>query len=207
VLIAAMLKIQPIPADVSAGPWSGLLATSANAFKTGMSFDDFCGVPAFVVGAHTAEAAKRAGIDRVVSADGDVWALVRLVKDRFRGSAARLIYLAGEQTTFDLAGTLGREGLEVHEVPVYRAVASCGFPPEVETAIREVRLDGVLHYSGRSAETYLACAAAAGLTELCTKPVHFCLSAQIARVLNEAGATDVRAPSRPDETSLLALIG
>ena len=48
----------------------------------------------------------------------------------------------------------------------------------------------MLHFSRRSAEAYVDAARAAGLLANALKPIHFCLSAQVAEPLAQAGAAD-----------------
>ena len=70
---------------------------------------------------------------------------------------------------------------------VYRAVALANFPSDVGEALTAGWLDGVLHFSRRSAATYVDCAAAAGITEPALAPVHYCLSQQVAQPLKRPG--------------------
>lgn len=207
--VAAVLRIEAILAGIGEGPWTALLMTSANAARSVSAhpaLTELQRLPVLVVGARTAEAARRAGFIDVVSADGNAADLVPMAAGRFGGKPARLLYLAGEQTAFDLAGALGREGLEVKSIEVYRAVAAQGFPPKVDAALRAGSLDGVLHFSRRSAAAYLSCAARAQDLAAALRPVHYCLSAQVAATLTDAGAAQVLTAQRPDEAALLALI-
>ena len=87
---------------------------------------------------------------------------------------------------------------------VYRAVAATSLPPAVAVALSG-GIDGVLHFSRRSAEAYVDAARAAGYSQRAA-PVHFCLSAPIAEPLAQAGAADIRVAERPNEAVLLALI-
>jgi uroporphyrinogen-III synthase len=89
---------------------------------------------------------------------------------------------------------------------VYRAAAAERLPPEAEQALAMGELDGVLHYSRRSAETFMRCAAAASLRARALALLHFCLSAQVAEPILAAGAAHVRIASRPEEGVLLELI-
>jgi uroporphyrinogen-III synthase len=68
-------------------------------------------------------------------------------------------------------------------------------------------VDGVLHFSRRSAEVYVAVARAAGLLESALRPAHFCLSAQVAAPLQSAGGRLVHVARQPAEAALLDLIG
>jgi uroporphyrinogen-III synthase len=114
-----------------------------------------------------------------------------------------LLYLAGEERARDLAGDLG--GLQLRTVVVYRAVKLLSLPASVQAALADDRLDGVLHFSLRSAEAYVACARTAGLLDKALALFHFCLSPRVAGAL--AGAVNVRIAERPDEAALLDLVG
>jgi uroporphyrinogen-III synthase len=95
----------------------------------------------------------------------------------------------------------------VRTAVVYRAAAAERLPREAEQAMAAGELDGVLHYSRRSAETFVRCADAAKLRDRALALTHFCLSPQVAAPLIAAGAADIRIASRPDEEALLSLVG
>jgi uroporphyrinogen-III synthase len=69
-------------------------------------------------------------------------------------------------------------------------------------------LDAVLHFSRASAKDFLKAAANSHLLEAALKkPVHFCLSEQVAAPLREAGAVRIQVAARPTQDALLALCG
>ena len=139
------------------------------------------------------------------SADGALGDLVDLVAAKVDRSA-RLLYLAGEDRAGDLAGDLAKRGIAVETAVIYRAVAAEKLPPHLTQALRENTLDAALHYSRRSAATLLALAGHSGAANAVTSLAHYCLSAEVAAPLREAGASRIAVAARPDETSLLALI-
>jgi uroporphyrinogen-III synthase len=114
-----------------------------------------------------------------------------------------LLYLAGE----DRAGDLTAGGMRVLTAVVYRAVKVERFAPAVAVALGEGGLDGVLHFSRRSAQAYLDCAAHAGIVERALALLHFCLSRQVAQPLAAAGAAAIRIAPHPDEAAMLDLVG
>ena len=95
-------------------------------------------------------------------------------------------------------------GLTVRTVVVYRAAKAAQFPPEVRAALEQGGIDGVLHFSRRSVESYLDCGRDIGGPAL--RPMHYCLSARAAEPLRLAGAAPHRVAAQPDEASLLALV-
>jgi uroporphyrinogen-III synthase len=210
VLVAPLLRVELL-ADAALGtvPWSALAMTSANAAHAIGRHPrraELMPLTVFAVGRRTADAARAAGFGDVTSADGDVGDLVRLIGARCRTDAASLLYLAGEDRAGDLAGDLAAVGLRVETVVVYRVVAAAALPVSVLAALRAGRLDGVLHFSRRSAEVYLNCAQTAGVLDRALAPFHYCLSRQVAEPLAAAGAGNVRIASRPEEAALIDLV-
>ena len=209
VLTAPLLQIEPIDVRLGERPGAVLLMTSASAARIIAVHPDLPGLrdrPVFVVGAHTAHMARTAGFTDITSANGDAGDLVRLVTQRFAGTGARLLYLRGRETAGDLAGCLTRDGLKVESIAIYEANAVQQFPAPAEAALRAGSIDGVLHFSRRTTQTYLACADALGGREWALRPAHYCLSAQVAAPLVDAGAAVIRRAARPDEAALLSLL-
>ncbi len=207
-IVAPLFEIEILShADLSAGSWTAFLVTSANALRglAGQAHRvEVRHVPVFTVGDRTAQAIRDAGFTAVTSASGDVNDLANLVAARLN-PPARLLYLTGEDRSGDLAGTLRARGFVVDMVVVYRAVVAETLPAQAAAALTH-GVDGVLHYSRRSAEAYVSAARAAGLLASALKPIHFCLSAQVAEPLAQAGAADIRMAPRPVEADLIGLI-
>jgi uroporphyrinogen-III synthase len=205
VVLAPLMRIEPIRADLS-GIWSGVAITSANAPVAVAAVDAgaLLNLPLFAVGARSADAARAAGFTNVVSADGDVQDLARLITDRHRDKAP-LLYLAGEDRAADLVGELARHGIKAEMRIVYRAVTA-PFPPALIDALRAKALAAVLHYSRRSAENFIEGARDAGIEREALTVRQLCLSAQVAAPLQTAGARNVAVATQPDEASLIELL-
>jgi uroporphyrinogen-III synthase len=209
VVVAPLLRIEPVAgADIGAGPWAAILVTSVNAASAIASHERVAAlraVPVFAVGERSAEAMRKVGFAAVTSTDGALPDLVRLVTERVSPGAS-LLYLAGAERSGDLAGDLLANGFVAHTVVIYRAVTATAFPASAADAVAS-GIGGVLHYSRRSAEAYVNAARASGqLAAAVTEPVHFCLSAQVAEPLRQAGVVDIRIAPQPTESALVALI-
>jgi uroporphyrinogen-III synthase len=208
VVLAPLLHIEAVAdADLgapgSALPWSAILITSANGARALAGHPrrgELLGLPVLAVGRSSAEAARAAGFADVASADGDAGDLARLAAGRFAGARSPLLYLAGEDRT----GELAVPGLTVRTVVVYRAAPADRFPPGARAALEQGRVDGVLHFSRRSVESYIECGR--NLIGPALAPVHYCLSARAAEPLKLAGASRILVAPKPDEASLLALV-
>jgi uroporphyrinogen-III synthase len=207
--VAALLRIESVAgAELGTGPWSALVVTSTNALRaieTHPRRPELLGLPLFAVGARTAAAARAAGFHDVIAAGGNVQELARCLRAE-RSGRDPLLYLAGQDRSGDLAGDLVADGKIVATAVVYRAVKLDAFPPAAAAALAAGQIDGVLHFSRRSAQAYIECASAAGLLDRALAPDHFCLSDQIAEPLMVAGAKTIRIAAHPEESALIALI-
>jgi uroporphyrinogen-III synthase len=209
VVIAPLMHIEAIAdTPVGNGPWGAILITSANAAQAIAAHGrhrELCAVPVFAVGTRSTQAMRMAGFADVTSADGDVNDLADLIAARIKPGAP-LLYLAGGDRAGDLAADLQTRGFRVHTAVVYRAVAASTLPATVAEALAG-DIDGVLHFSRRSAQAYVDAAANAGLLAIALKPAHYCLSAQVAEPLAAAGAAIIRIAPEPAEAALIAHIG
>ncbi len=208
VLLAPLLRVQAIDCAVPDARYGAVVMTSANAARAAAAHsrrDLLTALPAFAVGRRTAAAARAAGFRDLRSADGDKADLVALVRAEYQARRGPLLYLAGADRAGEL--DLAAEGVTVVTAVIYRAVAVERFPDSVAAALARGEIDGVLHFSRRSAQAYLACAARAGLAAPASRVLHFCLSRAVAEPLAAAGAGDLRIAPRPDEAALLALVG
>jgi uroporphyrinogen-III synthase len=207
VVLAPLLRMEPIACEIPDKAYGAVVMTSANAARAVAIHpgrDALMALPAFTVGGRSAQAARDAGFGDVRSADGDKADLVALIRAQYADRRS-LLYLAGEER----AGELDPAAVDapVEMVVIYRAVALERFPPEIAAALSNGALDGVLHFSRRAAEAYLACATHAGIRDRALALVHFCLSRQVTEPLAAAGAPVIRIASHPDEAAMLELIG
>lgn len=207
VLVAPLMRVEPIPADLS-GQWGAAVITSANApaaVADNSGFAALLKLKLFAVGERSANAARAAGFSDVESAGGDIRDLVKLIAERHAGITSPMLYLAGEDRAADLVGELAMHGLKAELRVVYRAVTT-PFPDELVEALTANEIDTVLHYSRRSADNYVAGATTAGIIDAAMKPRHVCLAEAVAAPLVRAGATRVAIALRPDEPALLDLL-
>jgi uroporphyrinogen-III synthase len=209
VLVAPLLRIEPVEqAEIGPGPFVALLVTSANAASAIVRHERFAqlrALPVFAVGDRSAEAMLAAGFTDVTSAHGDVDNLADVAASRIKPGAS-LLYLAGADRSGDLAGVLSGRGFAVSRAVVYRAVSAGALLPATVSAMAD-GIDGVLHFSRRSSEMYVNAACASGLQDTAVnRLIHFCISAQVAEPLIEAGAADTRVAPEPTEAALIGLI-
>ena len=211
VLRAPMLRFEPVAVheDLNAR-YSAVIVTSANALRgiePHLKGHRMLELPLFAVGEHTAAAARRAGFTHVVSANGDAANLRALVlaslKAKELKKASTLLYLAGAELSRDLASELEESGFRVVTQTTYKMIAVKSLPRETCDAFAANQVEAVLHYSQRSARAFLDAARAAGVEISALAIPQCCISATVASVVRDAGATQVVVAATPDENALL----
>jgi len=206
VTVAPLLLLQDVDFALPDAPFGAVVMTSANAARAVARHprrETLTALPAFTVGRHSAQAAHAAGFSTVHCAEGDKQDLVELLLAHSAQPRRPLLYLAGEDRAGDL--DLAAHGIEVKTAVVYRAVKAERLPPPVVELLTRGALDGVLHFSKRSAEGYLECAERAGILEDALRPLQYCLSQQVAAPLAAAGAV-TKVALRPEEAALIELV-
>ena len=215
VLRAPMLRFEPVPFhDDADARYGAVIVTSANALRaiaSHLADSRLLKLPLFAVGEHTASAARDAGFSQVIVAKGDAAALRDLVlagvKSKQLKKASTLLYLAGADLARDLAGELGEKGFTVVTHTTYRMVPSSSLPQEICDAFVANRVEAVLHYSRRSARAFLEAARSGGVEISALALPQCCISAAVATILRDAGATQVTAAASADENALFEALG
>jgi uroporphyrinogen-III synthase len=210
VLRAPMLRFEPVAfQDDADARYGAIIATSANALRgiePHLAGHRLLQLPLYAVGEHTAAAARRIGFGKVIPAHGDASALRDLmlasVKAKELKKASTLLYLAGADLARDLAGELGERGFTVVTYTTYRMIPVTRLPREVCDAFAANQVEAVLHYSRRSARAFLEAARTAGVEISALAIPQCCISAAVALVVRDAGATQVMVAAAPDEKCL-----
>jgi uroporphyrinogen-III synthase len=210
VVAAPMLRFEPFGfSHDTETPYGGTLVTSANAVRaveSQLADSPLLRLPLFTVGERTAAVARAAGFAKVFSAAGDAAALRDLVIETAKAKKLKkkspLLYLAGEEMSRDLAGELREQGFAVTTHIAYRMVPAKSLPSEVVDGFAAGRIEAVLHYSRRSAQAFVEAARTGGVEISALALPQCCLSAQVAEIVREAGATQVTVAARPDENAL-----
>ena len=210
VLRAPMLRFEPVPFhDDADARYGAIIVTSANALRaiaSHLADSRLLKLPLFAVGQHTAAVAREAGFAEVITAGGDAGALRDLVlgavKSKQLKKASTLLYLAGADLARDLAGELGEKGFTVVTHTTYRMIPASSLPREICDAFVANQIEAVLHYSRRSARAFLEAARSGGVEISALALPQCCISATVAAVLRDAGATQVTAAAGTDENAL-----
>jgi uroporphyrinogen-III synthase len=215
VVRAPMLRFEPVAFhDDTDAHYGAAIVTSANALRSieaHLAGSRLLKLPLFAVGEHTAVAARRAGFDNVIVAQGDAIrlrdAVLAAVKVKQLKKASTLLYLAGADLARDLAGELGERGFTVVTHTTYRMIPVSALPREARDAFAANRIEAVLHYSRRSGRAFLDAARGAGVEITALALPQCCISDAVAAVFRDAGAMQVMVAAAPDENALFEALG
>jgi uroporphyrinogen-III synthase len=202
-IVSPVIEIIGVPAKLPAQQFDAIVATSAHAFAA-VDVRELSNRPLYVVGERTREAAQAAGWIAPIHVGEDAKGLVEVMR-RDSSLLRHVLYLAGRDRKPDIEAAAREIGLELKIVETYVAREISSLGEDAEGALRTGELDGMLHYSRRSAELFIALVQRAGLWVEAAKLRHLALSSDVAEPLAAAGA-QIHVAARPDEDHLLALL-
>lgn len=204
---APMLTIVPTGAKPDLDGAQAVMLTSANGARAFAAASPERGLPVFTVGDATAKCARLLGFDRVQSAGADSHSLVRLVRGTLDAAAGAVLHGCGEAVAGDPAGALQAAGFTVRRTVLYRADRATALDPATSDLLAEGRLDMVLFFSPRAAQTFVILVEQAGLSAACAGLSAICLSPAVADAAGAGGPGPawraVRTAARPDMAALL----
>ncbi len=184
----------------------GVLATSANGVRALARRSVQRDIPIYAVGPQTAEAARRAGFTFVRGAKGDAAMLAEAVASWAKPDNGALLHVAGTETAGRMRQSLQAKGFAVTVEILYEATPVAKLPEQVEQALRNNALDGVLLFSPRSAKTFANLVTGVGLANACERLACFCISAATAGALEPLAFARVEVAGAPNQEAMLGLL-
>lgn len=183
-----------------------ILATSANGVRALAAVSARRDLPVLAVGDATARAALAEGFGAAESAAGDVGALAALALARCRPEHGALLHVAGSHLAGDLGRLVEAGGLAYRRAVLYEARPVRRLSTETVDALRAGKLDGVLFFSPRTADTFVTLLRKERLVRTCRALSAFCLSDAVAERAGAVAWRRILVAPRPDRDSLLTLL-
>lgn len=189
VIAAPLYSIIPVEFNIDLSiSYDAILITSSNSIRTSLPvLKQLTHLPLLAVGKASAQAARKAGFETIITGDADGQALgTQAVKLGFR----HVLHLVG-----DPYKPVRVEGLTCDERTAYRAT-ELPLPPKLEVALQSPCV--ILAHSPRAARRLSELAGAKGASSL------IALSAQVAEAAGE-GWKHLLWPERPSADAMLGL--
>ncbi len=201
-VIAPMLAIAPVAAQIDLTGAQGLMFTSANGVEAFAARCSERGLPAWCVGDMTAEAARAAGFD-ARSAAGDVARLAAMVARQARPRAGDVVHVRGRHAAGDLVGRLTAAGVAARALEIYDQGPVA--PPAAAAALLAAGDVAVITaFSPRSAALFARAARAAGWPLGAVTLVCLSAAADAAHDAPEPGRRIIAA--RPDRAGMVSAL-
>jgi uroporphyrinogen-III synthase len=210
-ILAPLFDIVPtahaLPQAMAGSPFGTLIAASPNAIAMldTRARPALAGLSALVVGERSAKLARDFGLRLRIPACATASELALAIEQS--PPPGPVLYLAGADRRPEIEAAMTRVKLDFTLVETYAARSVSALAEAAGLALRRGEVDAVLHYSPRSAETYLSLAGRAALIPQAVSPMQLCLSAAVAEKLEAAGARKLRIAASPREDELLRLLG
>jgi uroporphyrinogen-III synthase len=197
-VVLPLTRIEPLDFVLPEGLFDAVIVTSAQALER-MNTASIVRLPVFVVGETTAEAARSAGFEKVMTADGSAQSTAALVRSSAK-PAARLLYLCGRVRRPELEAMLGAAGLQVTAAETYDAVPIRYSKSELAARLGQTPFDAVTLMSAQAAELFLALTKVEAIAQLFMPSAIICFSPRIAEILihSSVGRTSVTEAATED---------
>jgi uroporphyrinogen-III synthase len=206
-VLAPVMTIEPeAGVSVDLDGVQALLFTSANGVRAFAGQSGARALPVLAVGDATARAAAAAGFADIESAGGDTHDLAALAVLRLDPKAGALLHPAGRDIAGPLKEALEAQSFEVRRQVIYRAAFVRTLPEDARLGLARENIDGVLHFSPRTAQSFVILVNDAGLTGALAQLYAYCLSAAVAATIRDVQWKDVRIAAEPTQAALLERI-
>jgi uroporphyrinogen-III synthase len=163
-------------------------------------------LPVFAVGTATATQAAEAGFNRVLNADGDADALIRLVADTLAPTSGSLFLPAGLGQGMDLAASLRQRGFHVIRRVAYQAAVVPALPEAAATHLRQHQLAAALFFSGETSRHFVRLLRAAALADAVRDIDAVSISERAAVALRPLPWRRISVAAKPNQDAMLVLL-
>lgn len=159
-------------------------------------------LPVYTVGDRTADAARQAGYVKVTSAGADLNALEALLFLENLSPDKPLLHVCGE----DVVRPIAVPGRRFESLVVYRAVQAEELPAGALAVIQDRAPYGVLFYSARTAEAFVAAVKKGSLQPQFMTTRALCLADTMVESLRGLPWRSILVAQRPDRSGMQALL-
>ncbi len=183
-----------------------LLMTSANGVRAFAQRSAVRNLPICAVGDATAQTAKEIGFSLILSAQGNVLDLARLVSKSFFPNGGALFHSTGTHVAGDLGRRLKKYGFNYRRQVLYQVTEKGNFSKSTISAFAKRKILYILLYSPRTAEIFKRLARDSGIDKGLAETSVVCLSEAVAKKVSELTWKNIFISECPNQQSLLTLL-
>ena len=183
-----------------------VMITSANAlnFLTPETAQNLIDLPCFCVGPSTAKKATRFGFKKVFSSHTDGLELAQMIHDKLANKDLPILHIAGRDVDSKASSELTGFGYALRTWTIYQAKPSSQISESTIQLLKERRLDVVLFFSVRSADTFKILLKEYALEACCKGLIAIGLSKTITDHIKALPWQNCTAAAIPSEDAIIA---
>ena len=165
--------------------YKGIIFTSSNAVKNLNSKDIDKKIFCYCVGLATEKIAKVNGFQNIYTAEGNVGNLKELILQTFSPNNGKLLYVSGEEVSFDLDKELIKEGFKINRLINYSVIPTEDLDLKFIDNLKSTMPEIVFIYSRNSAKNFLNLIKKYQLVDQWMNTNLMCIGEKTSSVLNE----------------------
>ena len=183
------LKIKPVKiSPINFKNFDAVIFTSSNAVRNLKIKSKQESIKCFCVGSITEKIARNSGFTNTISAAGNVIALKNIISNsKDLGRNAKLVYICGDNISFDLEADLSKEGFKVTKIINYSSEKIELVSDHTLDLIKKYPINVIFVYSIRSAEALINIINNYSLAPIMTQSRLMCISNKIANYVRKLG--------------------
>lgn len=187
--------------------FDGIVVTSANAlrFFDQQQAEALFELPLFVVGARTRAHAEQVGFRKTEKHASDAAALALQVASHFSDAEkpVRLLYPCGTVRSFDMAGALVSDRIEIKLWEIYDRKNIVPGKSEFGSFLKASSGGFHFHYSAKSAQHFARTVEMYGFQGLLGSSIAICISEKVSAVLNKEPYRQILVANTPCEAAMI----
>ena len=196
-----LLTIHALDAELpSAKDFDSIVLTSRHAARL-ITDKNLLALPCFAVGEATAQAASEAGFKSIIAGETNAADLTETIK---KNPPTRLLWLSGEDISYDIKAGLEADNIVCERYPLYKAELVDDFTPTALKALKAGDIGVVLIHSARTGEQFKKLIERYHLRSVQRNMAVVAISEEVARLFGADWGNNVRVAKEPKREAMLA---
>ena len=181
-----VIKIENIKYDEkNLNEYKGIIFTSSNAIKNFDTKEIDKKISCYCVGLATEVTAKLNGFQNIYTAEGNVVNLKEIILQPFNPNTGKLLYVSGEEVSFDLDKELIKDGYKINRLINYSVIPTEDLDLKFIDNLKSSMPEIVFIYSRNSAKNFLNLIKKYQLVDHWMNTNLMCIGEKTSSILNE----------------------
>ena len=181
-----------------------IIFTSSNAIREFSSYEKARNFDIAVVGRKSEFVAKNLGYKNIQVADGSALSLYSLMKEEKRNG--KILYVAGDSVTLEIADKLNEVGVAAKKIVVYKSSSALNLSHQTMQLLIENKINSAIFFSTKTAQTFVDLVKNGAIKFDLSSTKVFALSEKIAKVVSSLSWYKIYIANDTTSESVISLI-